>query len=193
MARKKEYPGGFRLTLATARRLAAQEFGTAKGLEPDRGTCLEGFFTMQMGNMGVSISPDLGMSGCIVVRAGLCTASHTCIGYFNRETLEPDYDVMDKYEQKGKRKALETWVGDRCGTAIRSSSVTKSTRKGASGAGSLPVSWGFQWLNMPVRPESLARTERSIFKVDPPEGEGWQLWETTTEGAPISVIASDKM
>ena len=48
MARKKEYPDGFRLTLATARRLAVQEFGTAKGLEPDPGTCLEGFFTMQM-------------------------------------------------------------------------------------------------------------------------------------------------
>ena len=62
MARKKSYPGGFRLTLATARRLAVQEFGTAKGLEPDRGTCLEGFFTMQMGNMGVSICPDLGMT-----------------------------------------------------------------------------------------------------------------------------------
>ena len=76
MARKKSYPGGFRLTLAAARRLAVQEFGTAKGLEPDRGTCLEGFFTMRMGNMCVSISPDLGMSGCIVVRAGLCTASH---------------------------------------------------------------------------------------------------------------------
>ena len=28
---KKSYPGGFRLTLATARRLAVQEFGTAKG------------------------------------------------------------------------------------------------------------------------------------------------------------------
>ena len=107
---KKSYPGGFRLTLATARRLAVQEFGTAKGLEPDRGTCLEGFFTMRMGNMGISISPDLGMSGCIEVCAGLCTASHTCIGYFNRETLEPDYDVMDKYERKEKREALVQWV-----------------------------------------------------------------------------------
>lgn len=109
---KKLYPGGFRLTLATARKLAVQEFGTAKELEPDRSTNLEGFFRMEMGNLVVSIRPDLGMSGCIVVRVGLCTASHTCIGYFNRETLEPDYDVMDKYERREKREALETWVGD---------------------------------------------------------------------------------
>ena len=40
-----------------------------------------------------------------MVRAGLCTASHTCIGYFNRETLEPDYDVMDRYERREKREA----------------------------------------------------------------------------------------
>ena len=112
MAGKKTYPGGFRLTLATARRLAVQEFGTAKGLEPDRGKYLEGFFSMKMGNLCVTINPDMGMSGCIVVRAGLCTASHWCIGYFNRETLEPDYDVMDKYERREKREALETWVSD---------------------------------------------------------------------------------
>ena len=52
---KKSYPGGFRLTLKTARALAVQEFGTAKGLEPDRGTDLEGYFRMQMGNLCVSI------------------------------------------------------------------------------------------------------------------------------------------
>ena len=61
---KKSYPRGFRLTLATARRLAVQEFGTAKGLEPDRRTELEGYFTMTMGNLRVSIRPDMGMSGC---------------------------------------------------------------------------------------------------------------------------------
>ena len=68
MARKKEYLGGFRLTLATARKLAVQEFGTAKGLEPDRGTYLEGFFTMRMGNMGISISPDLCQRQSEIVR-----------------------------------------------------------------------------------------------------------------------------
>ena len=63
-----------------------------------------------MGNLCVSIQPDIGMSGCIVVYAGLPTASHTCVGYFNRETLEPDYDTMDKYERQEKREALEQWV-----------------------------------------------------------------------------------
>ena len=60
-----------------------------------------------MGNLCVSIQPDIGMSGCIVIYAGLSTASHTCVGYYNRETLEPDYDVMDKYERQEKREALE--------------------------------------------------------------------------------------
>ena len=107
---KKSYPGGFRLTLATARRLAVQEFGTAKGLEPDRATCLDGYFAMEMGNLRVSIKPDMGMSGCIQVDVSMSTADHRCIGYFNRETLEPDFDVMEKYERAEKREALEQWV-----------------------------------------------------------------------------------
>ena len=124
MARKKSYPGGFRLTLATARRLAVQEFGTAKGLEPDRGTCLEGFFTMQMGNMGVSICPDLGMSGCIVVRAGLCTASHTCVGYFNRETLEHgcpalrDEGAELRLLHRSERREVAVYPGDVSGRQV---------------------------------------------------------------------------
>ena len=107
---KKSYPGGFRLTLATARRLAVQEFGTAKGLGPDRATCLDGYFAMEMGNLRVSIKPDMGMSGCIQVDVSMSTADHRCIGYFNRETLEPDYGVMEKYERAEKREALEQWV-----------------------------------------------------------------------------------
>lgn len=107
---KKSYPGGFRLTLKTARALAVQEFGTAKGLEPDRSTCRDGYFRMELGNLCISIHPDIGMSGCIEVSVGMSTASHRCIGYFNRETLEPDYDVMDKYERREKREALEQWV-----------------------------------------------------------------------------------
>lgn len=107
---KKPYPGGFRLTLKTARALAIQEFGTAKGLEADAGTSIEGFFKMEMGNLAVSIRPDIGMSGCIEVVVCMSTAGHRCVGYFDRETLEPDYDVMDRYERQERREALEQWV-----------------------------------------------------------------------------------
>ena len=110
MGQKKTYPGGFRLTLATARKLAIQEFGSAKGLEPDRATYLEGFFVMRMGNLCVSIHPDMAMSGCIEVSIGMSTASHHCIGYFKRDTLEPDYYTLDKYVRREKREALESWV-----------------------------------------------------------------------------------
>ena len=106
----KECPGGFRLTLATARKLALQEFGTAKGLKADPETSLEGYFYMEMGNLVITINPDTRMSGCIEVRVWLCTGSHTCIGYFNRETLEPDFVVMEKYNHQEKREVLEQWV-----------------------------------------------------------------------------------
>lgn len=99
MGQKKTYPGGFRLTLATARRLALQEFGTARGLEKDPATDLEGYFRMEMGNLCISIRPDIGMSGCIEVTVYLNTASHRCVGYFNRETLEPDFETLEKYER----------------------------------------------------------------------------------------------
>lgn len=104
---KKSYPGGFRLTKKTAAALAAQEFGTAKGLEVDRAIYLEGYFTMEMGNLRVSIHPDMGGSGCIEVVVGLSTASHMCVGYYNRETLEPDFGVAEKYAREEKREALE--------------------------------------------------------------------------------------
>ena len=110
MGQKKSYPGGFRLTLATARRLAVQEFGTAKGLKPDDLTELEGYFKMEMRNLYISIRPDISMSGCIEVIVGMSTADHRCVGYFNRETLEPDFDVMEKCERKERQEALEQWV-----------------------------------------------------------------------------------
>ena len=112
MGRKKPYTGGFRLTLATARKLALQEFGTAKGVEQDPATDLEGLFKMELGNLHIYIRPDMGMSGCIELAVGMSTANGGCIGYFNRETLEPDYNVMEKYERKEKREELEQRVFD---------------------------------------------------------------------------------
>ena len=87
------YPGGFRLTMKTAKELARQEFGTAAGLMRDTDTDLEGYFKMILGHLVVTIRPDIRMSGCIEVRAGMHTANHSCVGYFDPATLEPRYDV----------------------------------------------------------------------------------------------------
>lgn len=108
---KRTYPGGFRLTLATAKRLAMQEFGTANGLGPDRSTCQDGYFRMEMGNLFVSIYPDPGMSGCIKLAVSMCTAGYQIIGFFNRETLEPDFPMLTKYGIQEKREMLMNWVG----------------------------------------------------------------------------------
>ena len=54
---KKRYPGGFRLTLKTARALAVREFGTAKGLEREPGMP-EGYYHMMIGNLEVQIHPS---------------------------------------------------------------------------------------------------------------------------------------
>lgn len=67
---------------------------------------------MEMGTLYISIHPDMGMSGCIELTVGMSTADNRRVGYFNRETLEPDYDVMAKYERKERREALESRVGD---------------------------------------------------------------------------------
>ena len=55
----------FRLTLATARRLAVQEFGTAKGLEPDY---------------------EIDLSNCTLYMNGLPCKYMECTLYFKRWT-----------------------------------------------------------------------------------------------------------
>ena len=104
------YPGGFRLTMKTAKELARQEFRTATGLMRDTDTDLEGYFVMNLGNLAITIRPDIRMSGCIEVRAGMHTANHSCVGYFDPATLEPRYDVMERYEREENQEWLEQWV-----------------------------------------------------------------------------------
>lgn len=104
------YPGGFQLSMKTAKELARQEFGTAVGLMRDPGTNLDGYFVMNLGNLAITIRPDIRMSGCIEVRAGMHTANHSCVGYFDPATLEPRYDVMERYEREENQEWLEQWV-----------------------------------------------------------------------------------
>ena len=92
---KKSYPGGFRLTLKTARALVVQEFGTAKGLEPDRGTDLEGYFRMQLLSLDWS-----------AVDAGLCPPG-------GRLVFETGYHISDFYvEFQDSRPIISYWGQD---------------------------------------------------------------------------------
>ena len=53
MTKKKPYPGGGNLTAKTARTLAMQEFGTARGLT--KSTSFVGVYFMEFGNLRIEI------------------------------------------------------------------------------------------------------------------------------------------
>ena len=102
------YPSGLRLTMKTAKALAVQEFGTAKGLEREDG--MENCFRMELGNLSITIRPDTCMSRYITVRARLSSGGGRSIGFYDRETLKPDFDALMRYELEEKQNALEQWV-----------------------------------------------------------------------------------
>lgn len=47
---------------------------------------------------------------------------------------------------------------------------------------------GIPMIKFDYAPDEPCPDWKKYFKVDPPTGEGFQLWETTTEGAPVSPI-----
>lgn len=110
MARKKTYPGGFWLTLATARKLAVQEFGTAKGLKQGSWHNSEGFYEMTMGNLEIEIHPDMSGSGCIQIDIAMNGAPGHIYQLHDRVTLHRNYKEEDVQRRKERREALEEWV-----------------------------------------------------------------------------------
>ena len=107
---KKSYPGGFRLTLATARRLAVQEFGTAKGLKQSDWANSEGFYVMVLGNLEIEIHPDMSCSGCIQITVAMHGAPGHIYQLHDRDTLNRNYKEEDVQRRKEKREAFEEWV-----------------------------------------------------------------------------------
>lgn len=84
---KKVTHGGFRLTLATARRLAVQEFGTCKGLKQSDWHNSEGFYEMTMGNLEIEIHPDMSCSGCIEIDVSMNGTPGHIYQLHDRDTL----------------------------------------------------------------------------------------------------------
>lgn len=110
MTKKKEYPGGVKLTLKKARAVAVQEFGTAKGLEKEE-TAMPGYFTMKIGNLHVRIHPDTyDGTGCIVVSAELAFATGRTRKFLDPETLQDNYDALERHCKRDQRDDLKDWV-----------------------------------------------------------------------------------
>ncbi len=107
---KKLYPGGFRLTLATAKKLAVQEFGTAKGLKHNDWYRSEGFFIMELGNLKIEIHPDMSGSGLIEIAVTMYSGNGRIFQLHNRETLERNYQEEEIQKKKERREVLEDWV-----------------------------------------------------------------------------------
>lgn len=107
---KKLYPGGFRLTLATAKKLAVQEFGTCKGLKHNEQYRSEGFYIMELGNLRIEIYPDMSCSGCIQIYVSMKYGNGHIFQLHDRDTLERNYREEDVQQRKERREAIESWV-----------------------------------------------------------------------------------
>jgi len=108
---KKLYPGGFRLTLATARRLAVQEFGTCKGLKQSEWNSSVGFYIMMMGNLEIEIHPDISGSGCIQIDISMIRNGNGYIFQLHdRDTLKRCGAEEEVQRRKERQEAFEAWV-----------------------------------------------------------------------------------
>lgn len=113
---KKFYPGGFRLTLKTARALAVQEFGTAKGLERETGMP-EGYYHMMIGNLEVRIHPDASNSsfrsscyGLIQMVVKMNGSPASIEQFFDKDTLEQNFQEEEIDRRAKRHEILVDWV-----------------------------------------------------------------------------------
>ena len=112
---KKYYPGGFRLTMKTARELAVRELGTARGLEREPGMP-EGYFHITFGSLDVQIRPDATDSGhrsssrLIQMLISIDGGPERIARFFHPETLEQCTGEEEIYRRAHRREALEDWI-----------------------------------------------------------------------------------
>lgn len=83
MSRKEQQHGGVKLTAKTARTLAMQEFGTARGLT--KSTSFVGAYFMEFGNLRIEICAD---AACIAIRVVLAHGTGSSVKYFDPDTLQ---------------------------------------------------------------------------------------------------------
>lgn len=110
MTKKNSYPGGAKLTATKARAVAMQEFGTAKGLTKEE-VAMPGYFKMKLGSLFIRIHPDTcDGTGCIVVSAELAIATGQTLKFLNPDTLQDDFDALERHCKRARRDDLKDWV-----------------------------------------------------------------------------------
>ena len=95
MSRKEQQRGGVKLTAKTARTLAMQEFGTARGLT--KSTSFVGAYFMEFGNLRIEICAD---AACIAVRVVLAHGTGSSVKYFDPDTLQENFKATGKQREK---------------------------------------------------------------------------------------------
>ena len=105
MTKKKQYPDGVKLTAKTARALAMQEFGTARGMT--KRTSFVGVYFMEFGNLRIEICAD---AACIVVRVVLAHGTGSSVKYFDPDNLQENFKAIDKHREDEERAIISDWV-----------------------------------------------------------------------------------
>ena len=86
MTKKKQCHSGVKLTEKTARALAMQEFGTARGLT--KSTSFVGAYFMEFGNLRIEICAD---AACIAVRVVMAHGTGSSVKYFDPDNLQENF------------------------------------------------------------------------------------------------------
>lgn len=110
MAGKAQHRDDVRLTKKTARAVAMQEFGTAKGLERDT-TVPGGGYLLRLGGLCVRIAPKLFEGAAyIVISAELARGTGESVRYFDPETLRERPDVQRRFAEALRAELFREWV-----------------------------------------------------------------------------------
>ena len=66
---------------------------------------------MEIGNLYVRIHPDTyGETGCIVVSAEMAHGTGQSLKFLDPETLQDNFDALEKRRREDDREALNDWV-----------------------------------------------------------------------------------
>ena len=72
---------------------------------------MPGYFKMRLGNLFIRIHPDTyDGTGCIVVSAELAFATGQTLKFLNPDTLQDDFDALERHCKRAQRDDLKDWV-----------------------------------------------------------------------------------